>query len=486
MIILYNLGLVWGRKIMYKKEKKSWVKHLDFLILDIICLELAFYASCFIRLKDIRRLPMLMDYYNRLAVVVLLVDICIVFFFEAYTGILRRNRVQELKVVLMHCSMVFGIIAVYVWATKQAEIYSRQIIFVFWGIAMIVEYISRCVWKIYIRQRMIRGKKFSKLIVVTEKRYAEECVADFQHDRYKEFEVVGVVIVDENRIGDEICGVPVVACADTFLEYVRLSVVDEIFINGNTRESSEALANELLELGLTVHFNLVRESRLMPNKLVERCGKYMVLTTSMKIATTRQVFIKRCMDIFGSLVGLLLTGIAFFIFAPIIKIQSPGPIFYEQTRIGRNGRRFKFYKFRTMVVGADQMKQELMGQNEMDGLMFKMENDPRIFGIGRFMRKYSIDELPQFWNVLKGDMSLVGTRPPTEEEFEQYELHHKARLGIRPGLTGMWQVSGRSDIKNFEEVVALDTQYISNWSLGVDIRILFRTIVVVLTGKGSS
>ena len=170
MIILYNLGLVWGRKIMYKKEKKSWVKHLDFLILDIICLELAFYASCFIRLKDIRRLPMLMDYYNRLAVVVLLVDICIVFFFEAYTGILRRNRVQELKVVLMHCSMVFGIIAVYVWATKQAEIYSRQIIFVFWGIAMIVEYISRCVWKIYIRQRMIRGKKFSKLIVVTEKR----------------------------------------------------------------------------------------------------------------------------------------------------------------------------------------------------------------------------------------------------------------------------------------------------------------------------
>ena len=138
-----------------------------------------------------------------------------------------------------------------------------------------------------------------------------------------------------------------------------------------------------------------------------------------------------------------------------------------------------------MVVGADAMKKDLMEQNEMEGLMFKMENDPRIFGIGRFMRKYSIDELPQFWNVLKGEMSLVGTRPPTEEEFEQYELHHKARLGIKPGLTGMWQVSGRSDIKNFEEIVALDTQYISNWSLGVDIRILFRTVLVVLTGKGS-
>lgn len=471
---------------MYKKQKKSWVKHLDFLILDLLCLETAFYSSCLIRLGNIKRLPFLMDYYNRLAVVLLLVDICIVFFFEAYTGILRRNKIQELKAVIVHCSIIFATITIYVWATKQSEIYSRQIIFVFWGFAIVIEYFSRCLWKIYIRQRMIRGKKFSQLIVVTEERYAEECVGDFQHDRYKEFEVTGVVIVDKNRIGDEICGVPVVACADSFLEYVRINVVDEIFINGNTRESSEALANELLELGLTVHFNLVRESRLMPNKMVEKCGKYMVLTTSMKIATTRQVLIKRCMDILGSLVGLLLTGIAFLIFAPIIKIQSPGPIFYAQTRIGRNGRRFKFYKFRTMVVGADKMKQDLMVQNEMEGLMFKMEHDPRIFGVGRFMRKFSIDELPQFWNVLKGDMSLVGTRPPTEEEFEQYELHHKARLGIRPGLTGMWQVSGRSDIKNFEEIVALDTQYISNWSLGMDVRILFRTIGVVLTGKGSS
>ncbi len=320
---------------MYKKEKKSWVKHLDFLILDIICLEAAFYGSCLIRLGDIRKLPMLLDYYNRLAVVLLLVDICIVFFFEAYTGILRRNRVQELKVVIGHCSLVFAFITVYLWATKQSEIYSRQIIFVFWCIAVVVEYFSRCLWKIYIRQRMIRGKKFSQLLVVTEERYAEECVYDFQHDRYKEFEVTGVVIVDADRIGDEICGVPVVASADSFLEYARINVVDEIFINGNTRESSEALANELLELGLTVHFNLVRESQLMPNKMVERCGKYMVLTTSMKIATTRQVFIKRCMDIFGSLVGMLLAGIAFLVFAPVIKVQSQGRFFMSRPESGK-------------------------------------------------------------------------------------------------------------------------------------------------------
>ena len=258
-----------------------------------------------------------------------------------------------------------------------------------------------------------------------------------------------------------------------------------MFINGNTRESSQALANELLGMGLTVHYNLVHMNALAPNKAVEKYGNYLVLTSSMKIASPRQVFAKRLMDIAGSAVGLIACGIAFVIFAPLIKIQSPGPIFFSQIRMGKNGRKFKIYKFRSMNVDAEAQKASLMAQNEMSGFMFKMENDPRIFPIGRVMRKFSIDELPQFFNVLKGDMSLVGTRPPTVEEFEQYELHHKARLGIKPGITGMWQVSGRSAIKDFEEVVALDTHYISQWSIGLDFKILFKTLQVVVTGKGS-
>ena len=138
-----------------------------------------------------------------------------------------------------------------------------------------------------------------------------------------------------------------------------------------------------------------------------------------------------------------------------------------------------------MNVNAEEQKKELMEQNEMSGLMFKMEDDPRVFPVGRFMRKFSIDELPQFWNILKGDMSLVGTRPPTEEEFAGYEARHRARLGIKPGLTGMWQVSGRSNITDFEEVVKLDKQYISEWTMGLDIKILFKTVQVVFKKEGS-
>ena len=153
--------------------------------------------------------------------------------------------------------------------------------------------------------------------------------------------------------------------------------------------------------------------------------------------------------------------------------------------MGRNGRQFRIYKFRSMVRDADAKKAELMEQNEMKGHMFKVEDDPRITKVGRFIRKHSIDEMPQFWNVLKGDMSLVGTRPPTVDEFEHYSVDHKRRLSMVPGLTGMWQVNGRSDVVDFEEVVRMDTQYIENWSLLLDVQLLLKTIGIVFTGKGA-
>ena len=179
-------------------------------------------------------------------------------------------------------------------------------------------------------------------------------------------------------------------------------------------------------------------------------------------------------------------SILFVFVAPAIYVKSPGPIFFSQERVGKNGRKFKIYKFRSMYMDAEKRKAELAEQNKMNGFMFKMDNDPRIIkGIGSFIRKTSIDEFPQMWNVLKGDMSLVGTRPPTVDEFEKYDYHHKSRLAVKPGITGLWQVSGRSNITDFEQVVELDNTYIREWSLSLDLKILFRTVLVVLGKEGS-
>ena len=194
---------------------------------------------------------------------------------------------------------------------------------------------------------------------------------------------------------------------------------------------------------------------------------------------------KRLLDLVGALVGCVFLGILTVVVGPMIKLESPGPIFFAQKRVGRNGRIFKMYKFRSMYADAEERKKELMAQNEMNGLMFKMENDPRITKTGAFLRKTSLDEFPQFINILKGDMSLVGTRPPTLDEFAQYSPYHKKRLSFRPGLTGMWQVSGRSDITDFEEIVKLDVEYIDNWSFWLDIKILLKTFLEVFTQKGA-
>lgn len=470
---------------MYSKKKRSWVKHLDFTIIDLAGMMLALVLSYIVRFEIGSDIDTNVDLYTRMAIMLVLIDIFTIFFTESYSGILRRNKYQEIRATLMHCFIVFGVFLVYMYATKQSLLYSRQLLFSYLIFSIIFEYLGRVLWKRLIRRQKLLDKNKAIMLVVAETSTVERCLDEIAHNKYTDFKVTGVVVVDEDMTGQTIQDIPVVANADNFFEYVRTNVVDEVYIDGNTRASSEALANTLVELGVTVHISLVHSDYIMPNTILESYASYVVLTTSMHIASTRQIFLKRLMDIIGSIVGLFITIIAFIIFAPIIKIQSKGPVFYKSVRIGKNGRRFTFYKFRSMYVDADKRKEELLKDNEMQGNMFKIKDDPRIIPIGHFMRKYSIDELPQFLNVLKGDMSLVGTRPPTEDEYELYKYHHKARLGFKPGLTGMWQISGRSDITDFEEVVKYDTEYIVNWNIGLDIKILFKTVAVVLSGKGS-
>jgi exopolysaccharide biosynthesis polyprenyl glycosylphosphotransferase len=192
-----------------------------------------------------------------------------------------------------------------------------------------------------------------------------------------------------------------------------------------------------------------------------------------------QVLFKRIFDLVGSLTGVAILILLYPILAVLIKLTSKGPIFFRQVRVGKNGKRFVIYKFRSMTADAEKKKQELEDKNELNGAVFKIANDPRITPIGRLMRKLSLDEIPQFINVLKGEMSLVGTRPPTPEEVGEYQNWHHRRISIKPGITGVWQVSGRNAIKDFDEIVKLDLKYIDSWSIWMDIRIIIKTIFVV-------
>lgn len=469
---------------MYQKQTGSIIKHLDFLLLDLIVMEVSFILAYVLRHGPEN--PFANSQYRILGVVLLLIQFLVVVFRECYRNILRRGYLQELRSVVQQNVIVMLLTIAFIFVTRAFGAYSRQVILVMWVLVTVLMYGERLVWKNVIRKRLRTGEDQQHMLVIGEEKGLEDIIQKLRQEKYWPFRITGAVVYKRNRRGDTIGDVPVVADWDEIFDYARREVVDEVLLNlPNEDEDRKTLTRNFLDMGIAVHVNLDWSQTDLPNRVVENIGNCTVLTTSIKTATTYQIFMKRVMDIAGSLVGLLFTGILFVIIGPMIYIQSPGPILFSQIRVGKGGRKFRIYKFRSMYMDAEERKKELMAQNKMNGLMFKMDNDPRIFPVGRIIRKLSIDEFPQFWNILKGDMSLVGTRPPTVDEFEQYEARHKVRLSIKPGLTGMWQVSGRSDITDFEEVVALDDKYIAEWNLRLDIKILWKTVLVVLGNKGA-
>ena len=411
----------------------------------------------------------------------------------ARTDFFSRTIPEELWFTAKRLIAVVLIITAWLFFLKIPVNFSR----VYLTILMVCSYCLISLFRVLLKLFFIHGYRKmdsnSKLVIVTTSFMAEE-ISRRMKDPSNElwhYQMVGWILVDEEKdvVGKILGGYPVIGNFDTMFTCVTREAVDEVFIHVPYSRGLHVahVIEEYEDMGITVNLNInVFDLELRHRqKELRSLGGFYVISFRQTVTTIQMAFIKRPMDIAGGLVGLLITGIATIFVAPFLLLESPGPLFFSQIRVGRNGRRFKIYKFRSMYKDAEERKKELMKQNEMKGLMFKMENDPRITKVGRFIRKYSIDELPQFWNVLKGDMSLVGTRPPTLDEFLQYESRYKRRLSIKPGITGLWQVSGRSDIKDFEDVLALDLEYIDNWSLSLDIKLLFKTVYVAFFGKGA-
>jgi len=474
---------------MYRKITSNWFKHLDFVVLDLICLLSTLVLSYGIRngftFSSGRAL------YLDTGLMMILIDLLVVFLADSYKAIIRRGYWVEFVAVIKHNTYVMGFTVFYLFITQNGEAYSRAVILLHWISASLIMYSGRMIWKKHLKKERTSKGRIRSMILLCKRDEAEQIIQTIQENELNSIKISGLIFLEDENEMNKISGIPVIASTkESALQLIKRNWVDEIFVKYPTEDADvSSIITICKEMGITVHFSIER-FRDEERQMIEKIGGYTVLSSCVKMASVNQIFLKRAMDILGGLVGVLITGVLFVVIAPIIYIKSPGPIFFKQERIGKGGKHFFLYKFRSMELNAEERKAELLATNEMDcGLMFKMNCDPRIIGgekgIGGFIRRTSIDEFPQFFNVIKGDMSLVGTRPPTMDEWNLYEFHHRKRLSTKPGITGMWQVSGRSKITDFEEVVKLDTKYINEWSMGLDMRILAKTVMVVLKRDGS-
>ena len=482
---------------MYSQKTKSWIKHLDFILLDVLCLHVAFFLA-YISRHGLSN-PYADPLYSNIAVIYTLTDFAVLIMNSTMKSVLKRGFYKEVVQTLRHVLLVTAILLVYLFSVQYGEAYSRITFYLTTLYYMVLSYSVRLIWKTVLRRwkkdSLIRAAYF-----ITTSDRAEQVLSSFQKHSMGSYKIQGLCLLDQDAVGQEILGIPVTATKNNLLRYLCNKWVDEIFISIPVRsEYPEDLINSITEMGIVVHIFV--EQMYMEDwqhQVIEKVAGSTVRTLSMTMATPQEQFLKRALDILGGIMGCIITVLLTLVVGPMICIKSPGPIFFTQTRVGKNGKKFKMYKFRSMYMDAEARKAELMAQNRVQGgLMFKLEYDPRIIGcekrpdgtikkgIGNYIRDWSIDEFPQFFNVLKGDLSLCGTRPPTVDEWEKYDLHHRARLAIKPGITGLWQISGRSNITDFDQVVELDKKYIREWSMGLDLRILFKTIIVVLGKKGS-
>lgn len=488
---------------MNQTQGQGWLKHADFIILDILCLQLSFILAHWM-LVAVEN-PYSIYIHRYLAAILFFAQLAVILFGFNYNGILRRGYLKEAGSVFQFTVCILLVSVVFLFMIRQSATVSRLHL----GWTLVLYLILDFTARILNKRRLLRHKssaiaegKGKSLVLITSGALVDEAMEKLTNDLiYVDYFISGIILMDGDR--SAVKGeydIPVIDLDDAAIEKIRSRWVDEVFILQPSRLSiDKELFNDLTDMGITVNYTLALfNDDDWPPLDLRRLGQYKVLTSSINFMTPGEAIAKRAMDILGGIVGCIITCILFIFIAPAIYAKSPGPIFFRQDRIGKNGKVFKMYKFRTMYMDAEERKAALMQQNKIEGgLMFKMDDDPRIIGsekkdkngkpigIGNRLRAASLDEFPQFFNVLKGDMSLVGTRPPTVEEFERYSLRHRARMTTKPGITGLWQVSGRSEITDFEEVVRLDREYIENWSLGLDIKILLKTVIIVLKRKGA-
>lgn len=395
----------------------------------------------------------------------------------------KRDQSVELVETIKYIIFYALLISFSSFFLKEKFVISRRGMIYFLSLYGVLNYLLSFVVKRYWVHFSHNLKNSSKILLITATSRTEKVLDRLLTANDVQGKLAAVCVLDKPEFShDKVIVVP----REQLLSYATHEVVDEVFVNLPSEDYDiGAIISQFETMGIDVTVNLnAFDKNLGRNKQIHEMAGLNVVTFSTKFYKPSHVIAKRILDICGAIVGLIICGIVSIVLVPMIR-KDGGPAIFSQTRIGKNGRHFTFYKFRSMRIDAEAIKEQLMEQNTMQGGMFKMDNDPRVTKVGRFIRKTSLDELPQFWNVLIGDMSLVGTRPPTVDEYEKYTPEQKRRLSFKPGITGLWQISGRSAITNFDDVVKLDVAYIDDWTIWKDFEILLKTVKVVLMRDGA-
>lgn len=362
--------------------------------------------------------------------------------------------------------------------------FPRFFVFLFVLLCCLYTVVFRICASLYITNYATRSQQARKILIVADSERGDAVSKALKSQLSWGHEIIGRLTETPERKGEDGC----IGALEDLPVVLRERPIDEVVfaLNGDRGTSLKEHLDVCRKIGVCVSILPAMWSPGQTSISVESCQGVPFINIRFDSFNANGLLYKRILDIIGGTVGFSLLVAMFPFIALAIKLDTPGPIIFKQQRKGQHGRIFQLYKFRTMYANAEDMKKELMSRNEMNGHMFKLENDPRITRVGKFLRKTSLDEFPQFVNVMKGEMSLVGTRPPTIQEVEQYQPEHLKRIAAKPGITGLWQVSGRNKIKDFEHVVELDCRYLVNWRFSDDLKILFKTIIVVLRRKGAS
>jgi exopolysaccharide biosynthesis polyprenyl glycosylphosphotransferase len=367
----------------------------------------------------------------------------------------------------------------------RGQVVSRAVVLLTVLFTAVLLSTRRLVWRVMVYRRYDRGIETRNILVVGTGRVGQALRHHIESIRHLGFTFKGFVHIpgyDSDGMGDS---ADVLGSIDEVLELARKHFVDEIFLAAPCeRVLVKQLVHQAREASVDIRVVPDLYDGLAWNSPIEYIGQFPTIPLHRGQVPVLGMVLKRMLDIAVSSVALVMLSPVLLAIAIAVRGDSSGPIFYLSERIGKKGRVFPCIKFRTMVSDAERRRAEILHMNERDSVLFKITNDPRITRTGRILRKYSLDELPQLVNVLRGDMSLVGPRPPIASEVKRYELNHLRRLDVVPGITGLWQVQARQD-PSFDSYISLDTAYIENWSLWLDIKILVRTVGVVVTGTGS-